>query len=72
MARPNPGSAPQPIPEGAFRPVLHNNISALTAIARRTGGSASQCPLPEVRAAFRDMGETLSPVRDDPHQRLAA
>jgi hypothetical protein len=46
--------------------------TALTAIARRTGGSASQCPLPEVRAAFRDMGPTLSPVREDPHQRLAA
>jgi hypothetical protein len=45
--------------------------TALTAIARRTGGSASQCPLPEVRAAFRDMGRP-SPVRDDPHQRLAA
>jgi hypothetical protein len=46
--------------------------TALTAIARRTGGSASQCPLPEVRAAFRDMGPTLSAARDDPHHRLAA
>ena len=47
--------------------------SALTAIARRTGGSASQCPLPEVRAAFRDMDVPSPPlVRDDPHQRLAA
>jgi hypothetical protein len=46
--------------------------SALTAIAHRTGGSPSQCPLPEVRAAFRDLDRTVSPVRDDPHQRLAA
>jgi hypothetical protein len=46
--------------------------TALTAIARRTGGSASQCPLPEVRAAFRDMGPATSPMRDDPHRRLAA
>jgi hypothetical protein len=47
--------------------------SALTAIAHRTGGSGSQCPLPEVRAAFRDLdGPSVSPVRDDPHQRLAA
>ena len=45
--------------------------SALTAIARRTGGSARQCPLPEVRAAFRDMG-TAPLSRDDPHERLAA
>ena len=47
--------------------------SALTAIARRTGGSATQCPLPEVRAAFRDLGSEAVPLsRDDPHQRLAA
>ena len=46
--------------------------SALAAIAHRTGGSGSQCPLPEVRAAFRDLdAPSVSPVRDDPHRRLA-
>ena len=38
--------------------------SALAALARRTGSSASGCPLPEVREAARDIRELHQPGGD--------
>jgi len=44
--------------------------STLAAIARRTGGSGSQCPLPEVRAAMRELtADSLR--REKPSRQLA-
>jgi hypothetical protein len=46
--------------------------SALAALARRTGSSASGCPLPEVREAARDMRELRHQQATDPDRRVAA
>jgi hypothetical protein len=46
--------------------------SALAALARRTGSSASGCPLPEVREAARDLRELRHQRATDPGHRLAA
>jgi hypothetical protein len=46
--------------------------SALAALARRTGSSASGCPLPEVREAARDLRELRRQRASEPHQRIAA
>jgi hypothetical protein len=45
--------------------------SALAALARGTGFSASGCPLPEVREAARDIRE-LRRQPSDPNHRIAA
>jgi hypothetical protein len=46
--------------------------SALAALARRTGSSASGCPLPEVRAAARDIRELRHKPATGSGSRLAA
>jgi hypothetical protein len=46
--------------------------SALAALARRTGSSASGCPLPEVREAARDMRRLRDQHDREPDRRLAA
>jgi hypothetical protein len=43
--------------------------SALATLARRTGCSASECPLPEVRAAARDVSR---PRPNEPARRIPA
>jgi hypothetical protein len=46
--------------------------SAIAALARGTGFSASGCPLPEVREAARDMRELRHQRATEPDHRLAA
>jgi hypothetical protein len=46
--------------------------SALATLARRTGSSASGCPLPEVREAARDLRGLRYQQPSEPKQRLAA
>jgi hypothetical protein len=46
--------------------------SALAALARRTGGSASGCPLPEVREAARDIRGLRHQHDRKPDRQLAA
>lgn len=46
--------------------------SALATLARRTGSSASGCPLPEVREAARDMRELRHRQASEPDRRIAA
>jgi hypothetical protein len=45
--------------------------SALAALARRTGSSASGCPLPEVREAARDIRELRHRQATEPDHRIA-
>jgi hypothetical protein len=46
--------------------------SALAALARRTGSSASGCPLPEVREAARDIRRLPHKQATKPDRRIAA
>jgi hypothetical protein len=46
--------------------------SALATLARRTGSSASGCPLPEVREAARDMRGLRHQQASEPDRRIAA
>jgi hypothetical protein len=46
--------------------------SALAALARRTGSSASGCPLPEVREAARDIRALRHQQATKPDHRIAA
>ena len=46
--------------------------SALAAIARRTGSSASACPLPEVREAARELREWPPASADERPHSVAA
>jgi hypothetical protein len=46
--------------------------SALAAVARRTGSSASACPLPEVREAVRELREWPGPSSKERSHSIAA